>query len=174
MAGTRAAPVLTGAATYKQISVHYIDNSGDVKSDSTIVPIAATQAQIEAHVAGLQLLSNASIYKVEVNQIWGSDALADLNNAEGEEPKSASVFDTATASWKHTDPNYAIKRVPIPAPIGALFIGAGGGVYSDQIDPANADLVTLFGATLAMLGAGWGVSWVRYTEHREINERTRV
>jgi len=174
VAGTRTAPSLTGAATYKQISVHMIDNSGDVKSDTYLVPIAATQAQIEAFVASLQLLTNASIYQVDVNTFYGSAALGDASNAVDNAEKSTSVFDALITTWKHTDPNYSTKRLIIPAPIEALFIGAGSGSVTDTVDGSNGDLATLFGDALAMFGAGWGVQWVRYVEKKEINERVRV
>lgn len=173
MAGTRQAPALTGAATYKQISVHYIDNSGDVKSDSFIIPVGATSAQMEAFVASLQLLTHASIYQVEITTHYGSAALADKNNAEDNAEKSTSVHDALVTTWKNVDPNIATKRLPIPAPIEALFLGAGSGTVTDEVDATNGDLSTLFGDALAMFGAGWGVAWVRYVERKEVNERVR-
>lgn len=174
MAGTRTAPDVTGAATFKQVSMHFIDNSGDVKSDSYLTPVAATAAQIEAFADGLQLLSHASLYQIDVSQSWGSAALADRNNAEDNAEKSTSIFDALVTTWKHTDPNYATKRMIIPAPIEDLFLGAGSGTVADSVDPTNGDLNTLFGAALAMFGAGWGVSWIRYVEKKEVNERVRV
>lgn len=174
MAGTRTAPAITGAATFKQVSVHYIDNSGDVKSDSYLVPVAATNAQIEAFVADIQLLTHASIYQVDVSQSFGSSALADRNNAEDNAEKSTSVFDALITTWKHTDPNFATKRMPIPAPIEELFLGAGSGTVGDDPDPTNSELNDLYGAALAMFGAGWGVAWVRYVEKKEVNERVRI
>lgn len=174
MAGVRTAPDVTGAATYRQLHVRWIDNSGDITSEAYLIPAAATNTQIEAMLDALQAGSNASLFETSISTHFGGDAFADVNNADYAEEKSTSVFDRMFATWKNTNPEIAAKRVSIPAPIGALFLGDGVEVASDTPDPASAELVALFGATLAVFGAGWDVAWVRYVERREINEKTRV
>lgn len=173
MPGTRTAPDVTTAATIKTISVHWIDNSGDIWSEAYSVPVAATQAQIEALLDALQAASNASIYKVDVASVWGTDALADANNAIGVDPKSASVFDKFGFTMKHnTNPELKDKRVSVPAPIGDLFVNDGT-IYSDSPDPASTEIVALGTAALA-IWAGYAIVWFRYVEKKEINEKVRT
>lgn len=180
MAGTRTAPDVTGAATVKQISVHYIDVSGDVWSESHLVPIASTPAQIEAYLDALQAATAASIYKVSVASIFGTDALADSQNAENSaEVKSPSVFDKLGVTLKHaTDPEKKNKIVTIPAPLALLFnrnpAAAPYDFISDTIDGGSAELAAVMAAALAMFGAGWSIAWARFTEKVEVNERTRI
>jgi len=172
MAGTRTAPDVTGTATGKNVSVHWIDNSSDIWSESYSVPAAATNAQIESFLDGLQAASNASIYKVDVSNVFGADANADANNAIGIDPKSASVFDKFGFTMKHTtNPELKDKRISVPAPIGDLFVNDGT-VYSDSPDPASAEIAALGTAALALFPS-YAVVWFRYVEKKEINEKVR-
>lgn len=176
MAGTRTAPDATGAATSNLLSVHFIDDSGDVWSEAHIIPVAATAAQVEAYLDTLQAGSGASIYKFERGAVWGSDALADSGNAEtdGSLLKSRSVFDSLNITLKHTtDPEKKNKVVRVPAPIAALFT-SGTGFLSDNIDIESAELIGLLSAVVAMFGAGWAVAWGRFSEKGEINERQKL
>lgn len=173
MAGTRTAPDVTTAATGKNLSVHWIDNSSDIWSESYSIPVAATNAQIEAFLDGLQAGSNASIYKADISSVWGSDGLADSNNAIGIDPKSASVFDKFGFTMKHTtNPELKDKRVSVPAPIGDLFINDGT-IYQDSPDPSAAEIVALATAALALFPS-YAIVWFRYVEKKEINEKVRT
>lgn len=180
MAGTRTAPDVTGAITVKQLSVHYIDISGDTWSESHLLPAASTNAQVEAYLDALQAASAASIYKVAIASVFGTDALADSVNAENsDEVKSASVFDKLGVTLKHnTDPEKKNKIVTIPAPLALLFNRAPAAApydfISDTIDGASAELTAVMAAALTMFGAGWSIAWARYTEKVEVNERTRI
>lgn len=174
MAGTRVAPDVTGAATFRQLHVRWIDNSGDLMSEAYLIPAATTTTQIEAMLDALQACSNASLFEASISQHFGGDALADVNNADYDAEKSTSVFDRMFSTWKNTNPEIAAKRVSVPAPIEELFLGDGVDVVSDTPDPASTETLALFGAILAVFGAGWNAAWIRYTERREINEKTRV
>lgn len=176
MAGTRTAPDLTGTATAIQLSVHFIDDSGDVWSEAHFLPVASTAAQREAYIDTLQLASAASIYKVDVSSVFGTDGLADPSNAEadGDLVKSRSVFDAVLVTLKHTtDPEKKNKVVRIPSPMASLF-QVDGEFISDQIDVNSTELVNHLGTTLTMFGAGWAVAWARYSERAEMNEKTRI
>lgn len=178
MAGTRTAPSLTGAATALHLSVHYIDVSGDVWSESYILPVASTAAQREAFVAALQAGSNASIYRVDVTTDFGTDALADTTNSV-DGSKSSSVFDKLGITLKHTtDPEKKNKIVSVPAPIAEIFTRnpatAPYDYVSDVIDGTSTELADIMAAALAMFGAGWAIAWARYVEKVEVNERTRI
>jgi len=176
MAGTRTAPDLTGTATALQLTLHFIDDSGDIWSEAHLIPIASTPAQREAYVDTMQLSSGASIYKIDVESQFGTDGLADPTNAEPDADllKSRSVFDGVNITLKHTtDPEKKNKVVRVPAPI-ATIMQVDGEYVSDQIDVNSVELVNLMAATVAMFGAGWAVAWARYTERKEINQKTRI
>jgi len=83
MAGVRTAPDVTTAATFRQLHVRWIDNSGDITSEAYLVPAAATTAQIEAMLDALQACSNASLFEASISQHWGGDALADAAIVHG-------------------------------------------------------------------------------------------
>jgi hypothetical protein len=170
MAGTRTAPDVTAAATAKQLVFKWIDISGDKISESWYIPVAATQAQIEAFADAKQAASQASLYSIEVQNIFGS--VEDASNAE-EGEKSASVFDVLSITLKNNNPEIASKRVQIQAPEGEMFVGAVG-EKKDDIDPTNAVLIAVMTTGLAMFGAGWSVVWGRYVEHKEINEKVNI
>lgn len=174
MAGTRTAPDVTGTATAKSLTVHWIDNSGDIKADSYLIEAAATNAEIEAYLDALQAASNASLSYVEVHSLFGTDALADNGNAVVAAEKSTDLFDNLVVTLKHTNPEYNTKRIYIPAPLGAMFINDGATYYSDEIDGTSTELGTVLSAALAMFGTGWAVLWSRYVKHAEQNKRTRI
>lgn len=178
-AGTRTAPDVTTTATSKHIGVHFIDISGDTWSESHIIPAAATNAQIEAYLDALQAATGASIYKVEVSQMFGTDALADSTNASNDDLKSASVFDKVGVTLKHTtDPEKKNKIVTIPAPIAEIMSRNPDtppyDFVSDVIDGSSAELAAVMGTALTMFGAGWAIAWARYVEKVEVNERVRI
>ena len=83
-----------------------------------------------------------------------------------DEPKD-SVFDNLVFLAK-TNTNLS-QRGFLPAPEGALFVPG-----TDTIDPANADLATVFTTFLALVGAGYSIVSARYTERREINEAVNI
>lgn len=170
MPGTRTSTDVTAAAIAKRVSVGYVDASGDVWSESYIVPVAATNAQVEALVDALQAASNASIWSTEIASIYDGDK--DPQNALIEQDKSVSVFDRLAQTYKNSNPMFANKRVAIPAPIQALFVSDGTTTTLDDIDPTSAELAAVITAALAMFGAGWSAAWARYTEHVETNNKT--
>jgi len=164
MPGTRTAPAVTGALTDKIVSFHWIDTSSALRADSLHVPVAATNAQIEAYAAALQLDSNASLYKVGMESVWAG--VMDAGNAING-TKSSQVQDQLFFTAKHTSPLQIVQRGYIPAPIGANFIGD-----TDSLDPASTEAAAVITAFLALIGAGYSVVWARYTQTTEINEKT--
>jgi len=159
----RTAPAINGTGTYKILSLRWIDASGDVRTDSIQIPQAATNVQIEAGVAALAAISNASLYSVGVQETYNSTA--DKNDAV--DAVKDSVFDNLVVLAKKA--TNESQRGFIPAPEGGLFVEG-----TDQIDPANADLATYLAAFLAVIGAGYSIVSARYTERREINERVMI
>ena len=184
MAGTRTAPDVTGAATSLHLGVHFIDDSGDIWSESHIIPVATTAANQEAYLDALQAASGASIYMVERSQMFGTEALADSGNADANVGflKSRSVFDSLNVTLKNTvDPEKKNKIVRIPAPLASLFVNnfvdtdpLAPTYVSDTIEGTSAELVALMAAALTMFGANWAIAWARFSEKVELNEKTRI
>lgn len=170
MPGTRTSSDVTAAAIAKRVSASWVDASGDGWSESYLVPVAATNAQIEALLDALQAASNSSLYGTEIASIY--DGEKDPQNALIEQDKSVSVFDRLAQTYKNSNPMFANKRVSIPAPIQGLFVSDGATTTLDDIDPTSAELVAVVTAALAMFGAGWSAAWARYTEHVETNNKT--
>lgn len=74
MPGTMSAPLFTAAATSRLITLHLIDASGDLYTDSLTVPVAATDAQLAAWQNTYQAASNASIWKVSDERVREGDS----------------------------------------------------------------------------------------------------
>lgn len=159
----RTAPTVDGTPTFRRVSLRWIDASGDLRSDSMQVPGDATDAELEAAAAAVAAISNASLYAVEVTDVYNS--VADKDDAV-DAPKD-SVYDNLVILMK-TATNLSARGF-IPAPEGALFVPG-----TDQIDPGNAALATYFAALLAIFGVDYDIVSARYTERREINEAVKI
>jgi len=159
----RTAPTVDGTPDYKLVSLHYIDASGDLRSDSLQVPAAATDAQIEAFAESIADITNSSLYQIKVSFTYNS--VADKDDAV--DATKDSVYDNLVVLAK-TALNLSARSY-VPAPEGALFVPG-----TDQIDPTNADLAVYFAAFLALVGGTYDIVSARYTERREINEAVRI
>jgi len=158
MAGTMTAPTMVTAATYRLISLHFVDASGDVWTESFRTPTATTAAQIDTLIADIQERSNASIWRVD-DQIIREGAAAKTNATIL--ARSQSVFDTVFLTFKNISTSVA-QRIYIPAPLEATLL--------DETDtPNNTDLADVATSAGVVLGAGFVWQSSRYTEHREVN-----
>lgn len=159
MAGTRTASTVNGTPDFVRSSFRFIDAVGDVKSFSLIMDAAVTDAQIEAVAAAMQAGSNASLYNVEVTQVY-----------DGTRAKSNAVND----DWISVDAHivYHVKASPtssqrayMPAPVAANFV-----TDTEQPDTAAALQTAWYAAVLAAVGAAYDGVSVRFVETRDINE----
>lgn len=160
----RTAPAVNGTPQFKQLSLAWIDASGDLRSDSIQIPAAATVAQIEAYADAISDGANPSLYKIEVQDVYNS--VPDKNDATTGE-KSESVYDNLVFLAKNV--TNQSQRGFLPGPLGTMFVAG-----TDQIDPTSATLAAIFTAFLALVGAGYSVVSARYTERREINEAVKI
>lgn len=157
--GTRTAPLLSTAAIYDQISVKWIDASGDTRSDSFNVLPATTAAEVEALLTDLQDRSNASIYEVTRKSIWTGAKTRTNGTALG---RSQSVHDHVLTTYKDLA-TQASQRVYIPAPLEVTLV--------DGTDVPNmVDLIDVGLTTVVMLGGNYAMQSARFVEKREINE----
>jgi len=163
MPGTRTAPAITGAATFIEISLRWIDAVGDLRSDASIIDASATDVEIEAVAADMQAGSNASLYSVRSTRVF-----------EGAKTKSnalAAVRESAQDNIVYHAKNTGRvdRRAFLPAPLASVFV-------SDTETPneGNAALVAIMTAwDDVWAGTFAGVS-LRFTERRDINEKVNL
>lgn len=159
----RTAPAVNGTPVYKSVSLRWIDASGDMRTDSLNLPVATTDAQIEAIADTLSDISNACLYAVDV----GFQYVANADKSDAVDAVKDSVFDNIVLLAKTAAGDS--RRLFIPAPEAGVFVAG-----TDQIDPTDADLSALMAAFLAPLGVTYDIISARYTERREINERVKI
>lgn len=164
----RTAPTVSGTPVLKQVSLRWIDVSGDKRADSYTFFPAATDAQIEAFAAAMGAGSNANLYEVVVQDAYSD--LPDANDATNATKES--LFDNivilAKNALKQTDDLF------IPAPIAAMLIDNGAG-DSDEIDPTSVALNDIITAFMALRNVGAAATYEvvsgRYTERKEVNKK---
>jgi len=159
--GMRTAPDVTTAPSFKRLSWSVIGvNDSKVVTKSVIISAAATNVQIEALVVALQALTTASIFKVEVSEVFqGASA---QSNATGD--GRASVDDFLVLTGKNPALN-ATRRVYVPAPVSDIF-----DANSENIQTDDALITALIGAW-DVLDAGFNSAWINFVEHSESNEK---
>jgi len=155
MPGTRTAPDLTTAASYKKVRYAAIDANGDFQSNSIIVASAATQAAIETFIAEGQERSNASWYEVGVESVWS-----------GERLKGNALSDVYLQIEDQI--LYSIKAgvntsqyIYLPSPLETMIVAG-----SDK--PDVAALSDWFASVLA-IATGYTGRQVSFTRHKETN-----
>lgn len=163
----RTAPTVNGTPTYQQVSMTFIDYTGDVRSISFNVPAAATVAQIEAAAEAIADGSNASLFKISTSAVYEGNG-SKTNATSG--ANHSSVFDNMVLLYRNPTTR-ATQDGYVPAPVDDLFIE---GTDDPNTDPAG-DLAGIISAIEGMLGAAaWNAISARFTERREINQRTRL
>lgn len=154
------APPVTDSATRLQISMRFVDRSGDLRSVAvTTFNTSVTRAQIQAMVAAYAAASQANLYSVSIEEVYddgvdAGDALVGPAN---------SVFDNVVLLFKSP---IALKgeNTFVPAPIPAI-------VPPDTDTIVLSALEDVTDTTEVVLGPTWDDRSVRYTERREKNER---
>lgn len=160
MAGTRTAGTVDGSGVRKDLSITFVDASGDTRTVTLQLPDSASNAQMEAIVAAMQAASNASIWRVGVEEVYEGA----FSNDNAEDEVYPSVFDNVTIGYRQVSTGLS-KTAYIVAPEAAL-VGEG-----DEVQTDNAEYSAVKSAVLAALGSGWETRFTRFTERREINKR---
>lgn len=160
MPGTRTAPTVNGTPNWKVVSVTVYDHTGEQRTDSYYMDADSTNVEIEAFVAALQLVTNATIWKVAVSDLYNS--VGDSGNALEE-------------VWEDADTNVVLlAKSPtvingqdfyIPSPINAMFVEG-----TNEIDPSNAALAA-FLATILPMRAGYSFVSARLSSRRDIGTK---
>lgn len=163
MPGTRTAPDLTGAPTFKEISLRWIDAVGDRRSDASIIDAAATDVQVEAVAAKMVLASNASLYEVRLTEIFeGAMSKGNALAAVRESVQSNIVYHAK-------DTTRADRRAFVVSPLAANFV-----TDTETPNDTTTTLVDVMDAwDTVWAGTFNGVS-LRFSERREINEKVNL
>lgn len=159
---TRTAPTVNGTPTFKQISLTFYDYTGEQRTDSYLVDADATDAEVEAIAAAAQALSNGTLWRIKVGDVYNS--VGDSSNADEEvwEDVKTNVVILIKDSMQNGQDWY------VPAPINGLFVEG-----TEEIDPANAALATLLAAILAVR-TGFSVVSGRFTQRRAIGTKVNI
>lgn len=165
MPGTRTAPVVDGTPPYQYAGYKFIDSTEDVRTIGIQLPPGTTATQINAIGTQLQALSNASLFRIEVKQVY--DSTPDVSQALAE--VHISVFDNVVILYKD-QLNHSLDLF-VPAPITDLQ-------PTDSDTPVGTELTALTLAVTAGLEQGTTDDWqavsARFTERREKNQRTYI
>ena len=156
---TRTAPTIDGSPTFKVVSVTIYDYTGEQRTDSYQLDAAATNVQIEAFIAALQVTTNGTIWRVQAKDVYNS--VGDPSNADEEvwEEGSSNIVLLAKNAANASQDWY------IPAPDNDLFLEG-----TENIDPANTDLAAVMTAILAMR-SGYSFVSARFTSRRDIGTK---
>lgn len=162
MAGTRTAPTVDGTPLYKVVSLTWYDYTGEQRTDSYQVDADSTAAEIEAFVAAMQAMSNATLWRVQVSDSYNS--VGDSSNAVEEVWEEASANLVFLAKTALNDS----QNIFVPAPINAAFVEG-----TEELDPTYAPLATLLAAWLAMK-TNYSVVSGRFTSRRDIGTKVII
>jgi len=170
MPGTRMAPTVNGTPLYKHITIRLIDQRGNLRADAVQVPNTVTDAEIEAYIAAYQVLSNASIYEVQVSDIYKGEK--DAGNAATAERGSVNdvinVLLHDQAAWPAVAQTGTLR-----APIDTLFVAES----DDVILPGDTPFVTWHTALRNLINGGalgsgaYSLSGFRFSERKGMSNR---
>jgi hypothetical protein len=158
----RTAPAFTAAATERLITLNLIDASGDKRSASISVAIAATAANIEAWAAAYAAASQASLWAITETLV--RKGVADADNADVLQRNSLAqginvLFTHATLE------NYSERLM---APVPATLQG-----NQDIPLASSTELAAVITTSLALL-TGYAADSTQYTERRERKNNPKV
>lgn len=166
MAGTRTAGQVDGTPNAVRVSLHWIDSSGEKRSDSAYLDETATNAEIEAYVAAAQALSNASLYKVQVSYVY--EGAMNISNA------AQAIFEDVEQNlvWQAKLPASAFSlRTFIPSPVQAVTMVNGN---TEEPDPTTTEMLAYQSALITALPSGYTLVGVRFTQRRDINNQVQL
>lgn len=159
-AGTRTAPDVTSAPSYKTVSWSVI-GINDSKSVTRSVNIngGASVAEIEALIAAIAAMTTGSMHQVKVSDVF-SGAESQTNATADGRP---SVDDFAVLTGKNPNQNQT-RRVYVQAPVAEIFAPNSENILTTQA------LVVALKTAWDAVAAGYTGSWMKFAEHQESNE----
>jgi hypothetical protein len=164
MPGTRTAPTVDGNQNALNVTLHWIDSTGEKRADSILCVTTATPAQIEAYAAAAQAMSNASLYKVTVKNEYTSTPQKSSASATVYE----NVGDSIVVQFKDAVLNTS-QRGYIPSADNDVAMIVG----TENVDPASTEMLAYLAALNALLPTNYAPVGARFSERRDINEQTK-
>jgi hypothetical protein len=147
------------SVTRLELSIFWIDDSGDTTSVNIPIRTGLTSANINSAVADIAAAGNANLYRYEVREVH--TASKDAGVALDAEQNS--VYDTAVVLYKREDTKQSLSLI-LPAFRETLMRGD-----TDNVDTSNAVYIAARNAYDGLLPAEFVAQTVRYTERRESN-----
>jgi hypothetical protein len=149
------------AVTRRELSILWVDDSGDSTSQRIPLRSGLTAAAIHDAVEDIAAASQANLYSYEVIEVHtaSKDASVALDGEQN------SVFDTGVVLFKREDTKQSISVI-LPAIREALMVGD-----SDSVDTGNTTYIDARNAYDALLPAEFSPKTVRFTERRESNTK---
>lgn len=161
---TRTAPDPTSVGANATITtLHLIDASGDLYSESLETPTVPALVDVQAWAAAYQAATNTSLWKITQSQSWIGDQ--DPQNADA--VYRGSVKDGINLLWENTT-TLQSKSPRLIAPIAAVMQG-NQDIPLLSAAPATA-LLTAIGTILT----GYNLVSAQYTERRERTNNPRI
>lgn len=158
---TRTAPTIDGSPPFISLLIRFIDARDDRRSMSIDIDPAATNADIEAAVAAVQVASNASVYDVQVQQQYSGAIL--VSNAT--DAPFTSADDVLLITYRNATDKTS-RRAEVRAPLGQLV---EGGEVVDVDDPIYTAVRDAFNTILPL---PYDPVSTRFTERRNKNSST--
>ncbi len=163
MAGTRTAPTVDGATfTFIKVTLTWYDYTGEQRSDSYRMDSDSSSAEIEAFAAAMQAASNATLWRIQVSEVYNS--VGDSSNALEEVWENAQ--DNLLFLFK--DPSDNGFNIFIPSPMESMFIDA-----TEELDPTNAEIIAVLASVLPMK-ATYAVVSGRMSHRRQIGKKINI
>lgn len=164
-AGTRTAPAFTAAANERTITLHLMDASSDLFTQSLAVPVATAAADVETYAAAYAAATQASLYGI--SDYIGRFGDADADNAEAGYRGNVEKGINMLMKNIITIPDIT-QSLRLVAPIDAVMQG-----NSDTPLLSATEATNLIVATLAIL-TNYSMRSAQYTTRRERKNNTRV
>lgn len=165
MPGTRTATTVNGTPSFRQVTLHYIDAHGKNGTVSDTFPFAlATSANIESWAADNAAISNASLWKVTVSDVYAG--AQDASNAL--DAVQVSVKDVLVASaYDPADPTDS-RAAYLLAPEDSLFVAG-----TTDIDPTNVDYAAMLTSYLTLLGGTYGITGATFNQNSQRGKKVK-
>lgn len=161
MPGTRVAPTVDGTPTYLSLSMAWVDDNNKKYSNALLIDAAATDIEIEAVAVAAQAGSNASLYEINVGQVYQGVPLASNALAEVHESIADKVrLQTKDLTTQAYNPAY------IPAPL-EILVGE-----NNEVDISQAIYTTWRDAVQAVLPTGFALLNAGFVQNVQRNEST--
>ncbi len=158
---SRTAPIVNGTPTYLSIVFRLVDHRGDLRAISLRVPVGTLDADIENVALFLQAATNASLYEIQVKQVYSGERAA----ANADDAVFESLYDNIAINFKDV-PADSQQTAYIPAPLGGLILDG------DVVDTTAVAYINYRGAVDTVLAGDYVPVTARFTERREKNDAT--